>query len=331
MSGATIRTTGVQVQTLPSPFPTSNVAYLPTELWTNIIQIVLYPDLSRRTCTNVLPLLLVSNSFKAIVNSTREYQYLRNARLRMRHSFYSSACKLFQEAAGKYVAILPGGGENVSPFTTKREFTALMRWPLSDLRWALPGDLREQLSGADFDQVVQAAKDCAASRSSAADDNHERDLGVAIVRFENHDEIVQFMNLSNRIQSNISILQALPDLPKAQTTVAVDHWGHCSCNGTDENIDSQRGTWDEREVLFLGSAEYMYWLCKEGRDLKLPHRRVSDDDYDAKGWRVLYETFVKWYETGKLGERRIVTNRDDRYGEGNENGDGDGDGEDGDL
>ncbi|KAJ3043348.1 hypothetical protein HDV00_005352 [Rhizophlyctis rosea] len=316
MSGAIIRTTGVQVQTLPSPFPTSNVAYLPTELWSNIVQIVLFPDLCRRTCTNVLPLLLISKSFKAVTTSTQEYQYLRNARLRMRHTVFSSAHKLFSvgeaegyEVSGKYVAILRAKAP-APAFTLEKKLAARRKSALADLRRAPTGHLGRELEDAKSDQLLEKAKDWRASQPTPTHDRDDRYVRKQIDEVDGKvSDVENLAQLSSRIQSNLPTLEALPDLPKAQTTVAVCDFGHCSCDDTNGVIDDDLVTWVKKNVIWSGSAEYLYWLCKKKRDLKVPQRRVSSRDYDAKERRIIYHRFMDWYEGKKLKETSFYTNR----------------------
>ncbi|KAJ3041270.1 hypothetical protein HDV00_009663 [Rhizophlyctis rosea] len=317
MSAATALPKGPQTHSLQTPM--SSVAHLPTELWTKIISIVLLPDLHTRTTTNVLPLLLVSKVFKAFVISTQEFQYLRNARLRVQNTVFTSAHKLFRvgkghprvQVSGQYVAALPGGPD-VKAFTTEMEFEWLRRDGIASVCASLdPKVVMELLASGDFhnEKAIQAARDWVAFTDAevAKTDSFTRRMSE-IVR----DKLKSFDAMertSIRVQSNLPILQTLPDLPKTQTTVVVRRFCHGS-EPTDFLLDTMPVTWGERvghdwDVNFLGSAEYLYWLCKEGRDLKVPQRRVSDDDYDAKERAIIYEKFIEWYEKGKLDETKL--------------------------
>ncbi|KAJ3041276.1 hypothetical protein HDV00_009669 [Rhizophlyctis rosea] len=329
MSTPAARTTRLQIQPFPPPLSTSSVAYLPTELWTTIISLILLPDLRTRTTTNVLPLLLLSKTFKAVVTSTQEFQYLRNARLRMRNTVFTSAHKLFRvgegdyQVHGNYIAIL-SGGEDIAAYTSEPGFASLRRSGLRDLRdgwiWNFPQELnKDDISP---EQLMQAAKEYIAKMNSAVAKQKADESALASLSLDSHTltEVYQLESslaflealerTSTRIQSSLPILQALPALPKSQTTVVVCSFAHDSTCGTDDAINYKAVTWDEKAgeeygINFLGSAEYMYWLCQEGRDLKIPQRRVSDDDYDAKERAIIYEKFIEWYEKGRLKETRL--------------------------
>ncbi|KAJ3039506.1 hypothetical protein HDV00_012186 [Rhizophlyctis rosea] len=180
----------------------------------------------------------------------------------MQNTIFSLDNPLFEYRSNdytKYVAILPGGGENVSPFTTQQQLAIMKKSHSKKLKSNLPKKLRKQLKDADPDQSYPA---------------------------------------------KFSILSTLPDLPMAQATVVVGNPGLAEVG---DNL-SEYTTWDERDdVELLGSAEYMYWLCKEGRNLREPQLEVKSGDYDVEANGFFHREFMRWYDKRNVRYRGVFT------------------------
>ena len=79
--------------------------------------------------------------------------------------------------------------------------------------------------------------------------------------------------------------------------VGVTKYETCSCNDTAELFAQE--TWESVNWEYRGSTEAFYAICQGHLDVKLPSRKVHEEDYNAKWILKLQDVFVEWYEAGK--------------------------------
>ncbi len=75
-------------------------------------------------------------------------------------------------------------------------------------------------------------------------------------------------------------------------TVGVTKYGTCSCNNTDELFADE--TWELLNWEYKGATSDFYALCRDHRDMKLPERKVEQEDFNAKWVLRLHDVFCEF-------------------------------------
>ncbi|KAJ3037660.1 hypothetical protein HK097_003438 [Rhizophlyctis rosea] len=304
--------------------PTFTARFLSTELWTKIFRYILVPALNTRNPRDIyslMKLLRASRSTKALITSLPEFQYLRNAYLRMRYTPFTPDQKLFRVykyTGDQYstkaicVSLLPSEAGTHSHFTIDQTFDEEISRLLYNLRSHYtdffatdPDSIEDPIPETESsDRLIQACKDLISTQHP-----HDPTIRALTSYLQDLD------HTSRKYASQKALLHALPSLPKSQHTVMIDSYSHCSCNGTNTVLGCDgETTWNRVSCTWKGSAEYLYSLCRDWRDLAFPGRRVSRDDYDFEQTRLLYENYLVWYEGGPYQEQIYAPpTRDDYY------------------
>ncbi|KAJ3048949.1 hypothetical protein HK097_010053 [Rhizophlyctis rosea] len=260
----------------------------------------------------MLDLLSACQSSKNLLTSFPEYHHLRTIILRMRYTTFSAKHKLFtvtqrtkgdSEACGKYVAVL---SENSSTETDDEKRWTDINAELKCLRKYHTRQFGAYESDIDGSQMYPDSKEaerlihCCKDLIKMEPDTHDiRRIKRSLKTLETIEE-----NFTRR-KSIIESLPSINSIPHSRTPVLIASYGHCSCACSEDVIENDYLSWFEKDCYWKGSAGYLYWLCKEGRDLKDPERRVSANGSEAKKMSLMYENIVRWYECKPI-DRQIA-------------------------
>ncbi|KAJ3057084.1 hypothetical protein HK097_000548 [Rhizophlyctis rosea] len=276
------RSTSTQSASQELPFSASS---LPIEVWTKIYRRILRSDLHKCDSSDILPLLTACRSSKSLLTSLPEYKYLRTVITRMKCTTYSTKHNLFTVAqyteapyrvSGKAVAILNHRSSRETDDGLRRDMVETELKSLRESRarfFGIDDGIKIYPDTLQADTCIKACYDLI--QSEPAEDDNIADIRRSL----KHLEAITFRH---------STTHYLPAVPREHTTVLI---------AASRRVNSSDyASWFDKDCLWKGSAEYLYWLCKEGRDLEVPERRVNRKHHDTKEMRLLCKNFVKWYE-----------------------------------
>ena len=296
---------------------TAVAAKLPFHLWTAILRIPLQQMLDSRTTDGLQSLLTTCRFLTRAVRSMHTYTDLRIihqhlATIEMqdaKHRLFVVGTRGYG-SKGMHVACM----RHDAPNAVGDEH--LLDQPIHLLKQELAKSIMEMTDGTfSRDPVVAAAKQVALQKEQPS-----RDAGCALESVAQR--LVALVPTLDAVEDALKELQrvrALLGQPvlrgahRRDATIGISNFSHCSCAGTESVVDGRGTSWAARLWRWIGSARQLYRICRHRRDLAMPKRPVNPSDYNYQTLTLVYDAFIRWYETGIVDKSRMYTPHFDRF------------------